>query len=110
MALSLLDSTECTVMRFIPDYPEPAKQLLQRLGYAFTECEILAVEMRSEADLKFITSALVEAEVNINYLYPFLSRPRNKSALAMHVEDNEFAHAVLASRNINCLRRADIAR
>lgn len=110
MALSVLDSTECTVMRFIPDYPEAASRLLQQIKYAYTESEILAVEMRSEADLKFITAALVEAEVNINYLYPFLMRPQGKCALAMHVEDSDFARTVLESRQIRCLNRLDIAR
>ena len=110
MALSQLDSTECTVMRFIPDYPEPARELLRQLGYAFSECAILAVEVNSEADLKFVTAALVEAEVNIHYLYPFIMRPNGKSAMAMNVEDNDFAATVLHARQIRCLNRSDIAR
>ncbi|HKJ89988.1 MAG TPA: hypothetical protein VJ960_02565, partial [Oceanipulchritudo sp.] len=62
MALSQLDSTECTIMRLITDYPEPTRALLKDQAYAFSECAILAVEIATEADLKFITSALVEAE------------------------------------------------
>lgn len=110
IALTVLDSTECTIMRFIPDYPEPTRRLLQNAQYAFTESEILAVELNSEADLKFVTTALVEAEININYLYPFLMRPQHKCALALHVEDNEFARTILESRQIVCLNRKDIAR
>lgn len=110
IALSQLDSTECTIMRFIPDYPEPARAMLRELDYAFSETAILAVEMNSEADLKFITSALVEAEINIHYLYPFIMRPKGRCALAMNVEDNDFAQTVLESRQIRCLKRDDIAR
>lgn len=110
MALSQLDSTECTIMRFIPDYPEPARELLREWGYAFSESPILAVEINSEADLKFVTAALVEAEVNIHYLYPFITRPRGRYAIAMNVEDNEFAATVLHARQIRCLDRGDIAR
>lgn len=110
IGLSQLDSTECTIMRFIPDYPEAARALLRRCGYAFSACEILAVEIRSEADLKYVTSALVEAEINIHYLYPFIMRPHGRSALALNVEDNEFAATVLSARQIKCLRRSDIAR
>lgn len=110
MALSQLDSTECTIMRFIPDYPEEARQMLRECGYAFSECTILAVEMRSEADLKFITTALLEAEINIHYLYPFITRPRGRCGLAMSVEDSEFAESVLHARQIRCLSRGDIAR
>jgi len=110
IALSQLDSTECTIMRIIPDYPEPARELLREYGYAFSELPILAVEINSEADLKYITAALVEAEINIHYLYPFIMRPKGHYAIAMNVEDNEFAESVLHVHQIRCLTRGDIAR
>ena len=110
IALSQLDSTECTIMRFIPDYPEEARRMLRELGYAFSEIPILAAEITTEADLKFLTSALVEAEINIHYLYPFIMRPNGKSAIAMNVEDAEFAESVLKARQIRCLTRDDVAR
>ncbi len=110
LALSLLDSTDCTIMRVIPDYPEVARAFLREHGYAFSETELLAVELHTEADLKLVTAALVEAEVNIHYLYPFLARPQGRCALALCVEDNEFAAAVLLARQIRCLNRSDLAR
>lgn len=110
IALSQLDSTECTIMRVIPDYPESARKLLRAHGYAFSEAPILAVEMNTEADLKYITGALVEAEVNIHYLYSFIMRPRGKCAIAMNVEDPEFAESVLSARQIKTLSRGDVAR
>ncbi len=110
MAISLLDLTEATVMRIIPNYPEAARKMLREFGYAFSEAPILAVELTTEADLRFVTAALVEAEVNIHYLYPFIMRPNNRSALALNVEDNEFAESVLQARQIRCLTRDDVAR
>ena len=110
MALSQLDSTECTIMRFIPDYPEEARSMLKDFGYSFTETTILAAEISTEADLKFLTSALVEAEINIHYLYSFIMRPKGRSAIAMNVEDAEFAESVLKARQIRCLTRGDVAR
>lgn len=110
IALSQLDSTECTIMRFIPDYPEAARSMLREFGYAFSETSILAAEISTEADLKYLTSALLEAEINIHYLYPFIMRPEGRSAIAMNVEDNEFAESVLRARQIRCLTREDIAR
>jgi hypothetical protein len=110
IALSQLDSTECTIMRFIPDYPEAARRMLREFGYAFSEAAILAAEINTEADLKYLTSALLEAEINIHYLYPFIMRPEGRSAIAMNVEDNEFAESVLRARQIRCLTRDDIAR
>ena len=110
IALTQLDSTECTIMRVIPDYPEEARKLLKECGYAFSETAILVAEISTEADLKFLTSAMVEAEINIHYLYPFIMRPEGKTAIAMNVEDAEFAESVLRARQIRCLNRQDVAR
>jgi hypothetical protein len=110
LAMSQLDSTECTIMRIIPDYPEEARAMLRDSPYAFTESEILVVELNAAEDLKYVTAALVEAEINIHYLYPFLVRPREKSALALNLEDNEFAESVLHAHQVKVLKRHDLAR
>jgi hypothetical protein len=110
LALSQLDTTESTIMRIIVDYPEVARDLLRSHGYAFSETEVVAVEIATEADLKFVTAALVEAEINIHYVYPFLMRPGGKTALAINLEDNELACSVLECRNLKTLDQNDLAR
>lgn len=110
LAMSQLDSTECTIMRLIPDYPEEARAMLKASPYSFTETEILVVELNAAEDLKYVTAALVEAEINIHYLYPFLVRPGEKSALALNLEDNEFAESVLRAHQVKVLKRHDLAR
>ena len=82
MAFSQLDSTECTIMRFIVDYTSEAKDMLNAFGYAFSETEVVAVEIARESRLREVTSALVEAEINIHYIYSFITRPNGASALA----------------------------
>ena len=110
MALSQLDTTECTIVRIIVDYHEAARDLLNDSGYSFVETELLVVELETEAKLRYITAALVEAEINIHYLYPFLSRPGGKSGFAIHLEDNDLAASVLAAHGIRVLDQNDIAR
>lgn len=110
IAISQLDSTECTIMRFIVDYPETARELLRLHKYAFSENRLVAVEIATEAELGKVTSALLEAEVNIHYLYPFLMRPNGKTGIAMNVEDQAFAEDVLNKCGIKCLAQSDIAR
>jgi len=110
LAFSQLDSTECSIIRFITDYHDDARQLLQKNGYAFTETEVIAVEITTEADFKFVTAALVEAEINIHYIYPFIMRPNGRSALALNLEDNELAAQVLGAHGLRVLDQNDIAR
>ena len=110
LALSQLDTTECTVIRLVVNYPEAARDLLRELGYGFTETELLVVELDTAQRLRYVTAALVEAEINIHYLYPFLLRPEGRTALALHLEDNDLAASVLQAHGLTVLDQRDLAR
>jgi len=110
LALSQLDTTECTIIRLVVNYPEAVREVLNDAGYAFTQCEILVVELESADKLRFVTAALVEAEINIHYLYPLLLRPRERSALALHLEDNDLAASVLQAHGLRMLDQRDLGR
>jgi len=53
---------------------------------------------------------MLQAEVNIFGSYALLMRPRGRTALALHVEDNECAAAVLQSNGFAILTQNDISR
>jgi hypothetical protein len=110
LAICQIDCTESTLIRCVVDYHETACEVLQQHGYAYGVNEICAVEVPSVADLRQVTCALVEAEINIHYVYPFFIRPGGKCALALHLEDNELAGQVLAAHGLQVLDQHDIAR
>jgi hypothetical protein len=110
MALSILDTTDSSVIRIIVDYPEEAQKLLIEHQFSFVQSELLAVELCSEADIKKVTSALVQAEINIHYTYPFVCRPNNRTALAMRLEDNELAAETITLHQLKIIGQNDIAR
>lgn len=110
MALCTLDTTDSTLIRFIPDYPDATHQLLRELGYTFTESEMIAVTVAREQQLHEVTCALLMCEINIHYIYPFLIRPNEESALALRVEDNDLARSILSERGLKVLTQRDIAR
>lgn len=110
LALSSVDSTDSSIIRIIVDYTEQACALFEENNFAFNVVEVLAIEMRSEASLKKVTCALVEAEINIHYIYPFLMRPHGNSGLVIRAEDNDVAIEVLRQHQINVLSQEDIAR
>ncbi len=59
-------------------------------------CELVVVELKEgAAQLGKLLAALLMAEVNLNGSYSLLTRPRGNAALALHLEDNECACAVL---------------
>ncbi|MDX2111551.1 MAG: acetolactate synthase [Verrucomicrobiota bacterium] len=110
MAISVLDTTENTIIRVVVDYPKFARELFQDYEYAFTETLVIAVELVTEADIRKVTQTLMEAEINIHYLYPFFSRPNGRSGLILSVDDPELAETVLSACGLKVLSQMDISR
>jgi len=110
LALATLDTTDSTIIRVIVDYPEIAREVLHAHNYNFNEVEVVAVEIPGVEHLYRVTCALVQAEINIHYIYPFLLRPHNKSALAIRIEDEDLAKDTLTRNQIKVLTHSDLAR
>lgn len=110
MALCTLDTTDSTIVRIVVDYPDEARSLFEEHYFFYTECEITAVEIPDESYLKDITCALLQAEINIHYTYPFLTRPLGQSALVIKLEDQDLARDVLLQHHMRVLYQNDIAR
>jgi len=68
------------------------------------------VEMQGERQLRDVLAALLEAELNIHYTYPFLTRPGGKSALVLNVEHPEVAVESLRRNLFPVLYQGDISR
>ena len=76
--------------------PERVTELFHKHDIAFSECEVLVIELPGGAsDLTKVLSALLMAEVNIIFSYPLLVRPRGRAVLVMHVDDSECSSSVL---------------
>jgi hypothetical protein len=110
LALTILDTTDSAIIRLVTDDPEQARELLHKNEFAFTESDLLVVELGSATELTSLMAALLEAEININYLYSFIPHPQGKSVLALSMEDHEMAERVLVRHQFRLLRQPDISR
>ena len=110
MAMTTLDTTDCAIDRLIVDDPDRAREVMKANKFSFTECDVIAVEITNESQLKDVLSSLLTVEINIHYLYAFLMRPDGKSALALNVEDIDLANSALNTRGFKVLTQRDIAR
>ena len=52
MAITVLDTTDSAIMRLIVDDPDKARELMVNNDFPYTECDVLAVEITDESDLK----------------------------------------------------------
>ena len=110
LALTVLDTTDSTIIRTVVDDPDKARNLLRENNYPFTESKLLVVEVDAATELHKVIQALLEAEININYLYSFIPHPRGKSLLALSMEDNEIGEQCLKRQGFSVLRQVDISR
>jgi hypothetical protein len=109
LALMVLDTTDSAIIRVVVDDPDSARDLLVREGFPFTESKLVAVEA-NPSDLNRLMAALLEAELNINYLYSFIPQPDGKPVLGLSMEDNEMAEQALARHQFRTLKQVDISR
>jgi hypothetical protein len=110
IAITVLDTTDCAIDRLIVDDPDKARELMVNNDFPYAESNVLAVEIVDESDLNGVLSALLEAEINIHYIYSFLKRPEGKTALAINTEDSDVAAQALTTRGFRVLSQRDISR
>ena len=66
VALTISDSTECCLVRFLLSDPEAGREILERAGLALVESDLIGVELPdSQQPMLQICTALLAAEVNI---------------------------------------------
>ena len=109
LALMVLDTTDSSIIRLVVDDPDRARELMVREGFPFTESNLIVVEV-GPTELNRLMAALLEAELNINYLYSFILCPEGKPLLGLSIEDNETAEQALRRHQFRTLRQGDISR
>jgi hypothetical protein len=110
VALTVLDFTDTTILRLVVDDNDKARELMVNNDFPYTECDVVAVEISDEADLREVLAALLEAEINIHYVYSFIKRPEGRSALVLNIEDPDVAAQSLNNHRFKVLTQSDIAR
>src|SRR4030095_6945921 len=110
LAINVQDSADTAIARVVVSYPASVKGIFGRHYIPFAVCELCVVELKEATELGKMLAALLAAEVNIFGSYALLTRPRGRTALALHVEDNDCASTVLRSAGFNILTQADISR
>ncbi len=111
IALTVQDAADSSIVRIIVSDPDLVETVFEDHGIAYAIIDMLIVELPESAEqLGRVLSTLLQAEVNIHFSYPLLTRPRGRAALALHVEDDDYAGNVLSRSGFQLLTQADISR
>ena len=110
VALSIVDSTECAVVRFLLSHPEQGREILERAGLAIVESDLIGIELPNcPQPLLRICTALLQAEVNIAQVYPLLIRHNGRPAVALMVDNIEMALDTLSNKGFTMIKEDDLS-
>lgn len=111
IGLSTQDSRDATVARLVVSDPETTEQLFMEKGIPHTTCELVVIAMREAGPgLLQCLDSLMIAETNIDFTYALMPSPEGQAMLAMHVEDYEFAVAILHQSGFKLMYQEDLSR
>lgn len=111
VALTVVETADCAIIRVVPSNCERAYEILQQAKLPFTESDLLVVKLPdNDQPLLTIFKALLGAEINIHYAYPLMIGvgPLGHTALAMHVEDHEIAITTLSAQGFTIYSENDL--
>ncbi len=111
IGLSVQDSRDATIARIVVSDPDGTERLFMEKGIPHTTCELVVVAMReSGPGLLQCLDSLMIAETNVDFAYALLPGCEGRAMLAMHVEDYEFAVAVLHQSGFKLMYQEDLSR
>ena len=111
VALNILDSTECSIVRFVLTNPEQGREIFERAGLAMIESDLIALELPPDDSQPMlqICSALLQGEVNLVQTYPLMLRMNGRMAVALMVDNIDLAQQTLAARGFRMLNEEQLS-
>lgn len=109
VALSIVDSAECSFLRLLLSHPEQGREVLERAGLTIIETDLIGVELpETPQPLLSVCTALLQAEVNIIQAYPLLVRPHGRAAVALMVDNIEQGLDTLNSKGFRTINEREL--
>lgn len=110
LAMSLADTEQFGILRFIVKDPDKACEVLARAGCVVKETEVLAVEVEDKpGGLLRLLEVFEKANMTIEYMYAFnANRSNGKAALAFRFDDPEAAVKALQAAGVNAIANIEL--
>jgi len=102
LTLSIADTQQFGILRFVVRDWKKAKQLLEKDGFVVKVSDMVAIEVADKpGGLAEILDTLEKARVNLEYMYGFTLKSEGKGLLAFRFDDPDAAIAALKKKGLN---------
>lgn len=108
-ALSVAETQEFGILRLIVDDEATAEKILADEGYLIKITEVVGVKIGDEpGKLTAALKVLDENQINMEYLYAFMSRTEKHAYVVIRVADNKGAEEALTKAGFKIITEADV--
>ena len=108
-ALSVHEASDHAVVRLITSSAQQARDVLSREHLAFTERDVLVVELSGKHTLSSMCLSLLRAELSIHFAYPLMLTPGASPTIALAVDDLILAGQILRRKEFRLLGEGDLS-
>lgn len=110
-ALSVGDTAKYGILRLIVSDNEAATKALEEESFIVKQSEVIVVAVPDKPNgLNSTLAILDDADINLEYIYAFVSSQPDEAIVAMKVEDIEAATEVFEANNAKILNDEDIEK
>ena len=110
-ALSIADTRDFGILRLIVNDNATALKTLGDEGYLINTTDVVGVKIGDEpGKLSKALKVLDENNINMEYLYAFMSRTEKHAYVVLRVADNAAAEQALEKAGFHLITDADVAK
>lgn len=103
-ALSIADTTDFGILRLIVDTPDAAASALKESGITVSVTNVIAIGIDDTPGAFSVPMKILsEADIDVEYMYAFITRKSEKAYVILRVADNDAAAKVLLSKGVELL-------
>ena len=108
-ALSIADTEEFGILRLIVNDNQTACETLQQEGYLLKTTDVVGVKIGdAPGKLSGALAVLDKANINMEYLYAFMTRTEKHAYVVLRVANNDAAETALEAAGYHIITDADI--
>ena len=108
-ALSVADTQEFGILRLIVSDVEKAKDALHQNDCVVSVTKVIGVEIPdTPGGLSSVLELMSESNINVEYLYAFITISGQHAYVVLRVEDNEKAAKILTENGVKLVTQSDI--
>ena len=108
-ALSIADTKDFGILRLIVSDIEKALEILKKENILVQITDVIGVKLSDQpGELSGVLATLDRAEINVEYLYAFLTRSEKNAYVVLRVENNETAEKTLKKSGFRMVEQEDL--